>query len=110
MRNDVIYLIGPGGAGKSTAGALLARELGYSLIDLDEYFVAHSGDISTYLWSHTYCEYATRNFMNYRVARKPFLRQLCLFFPLDSWSIRPRLIRPTQGCETQWKWTRSPSS
>lgn len=70
MRNDVIYLIGPGGAGKSTASALLARELGYSLIDLDEYFVAHSGDISTYLWSHTYSEYATQNFTHYRVARE----------------------------------------
>ena len=68
MQNDVVYLIGPGGAGKSTAGALLARELGYSLIDLDEYFVAHSGDISTYLWSHTYSEYATQNFTNYRLA------------------------------------------
>ena len=68
MGNDVVYLIGPGGAGKSTAGALLARELGYSLIDLDEYFVAHTGDISTYLWSHTYSEYATQNFTNYRLA------------------------------------------
>jgi shikimate kinase len=68
MRNDIVYLIGPGGAGKSTAGALLARELGYSLIDLDEYFVAHSGDISGYLCSHTYSEYATRNFTNYRLA------------------------------------------
>jgi shikimate kinase len=68
MRNDVVYLIGPGGAGKSTAGALLAGELGYSFIDLDKYFVAHSGDISTYLGSHTYSEYATRNFTNYRLA------------------------------------------
>src|SRR6267143_804310 len=68
MRNDVVNLIGPGGAGKSTTGARLARELGYSLIDLDEYFVAHSGDISAYLCSHTYSEYATRNFTNYRLA------------------------------------------
>jgi shikimate kinase len=68
MRNDIVYLIGPGGAGKSTAGARLARELGYSLIDLDEYFVAHSGDISDYLCSHTYSEYAIRNFTNYRLA------------------------------------------
>jgi shikimate kinase len=68
MQNDVIYLIGPGGAGKSTAGARLARELGYNLIDLDEYFVAHSGDISGYLCSHTYFEYATRNFTNYLLA------------------------------------------
>jgi shikimate kinase len=68
MRNNIVYLIGPGGAGKSTAGARLARELGYGLIDLDEYFVAHSGDISGYLCSHTYSEYATRNFTNYRLA------------------------------------------
>jgi shikimate kinase len=68
MRNDIVYIIGPGGAGKSTAGVRLARELGYGLIDLDEYFVAHSGDISAYLRSHTYTEYATRNFRNYREA------------------------------------------
>jgi shikimate kinase len=68
MRNDIVSLIGPGGAGKSTAGVRLARELGYGLIDLDEYFVAHAGDISAYLCSHTYFEYATRNFTNYRLA------------------------------------------
>ena len=33
---------------------------------MDEYFVAHAGDISAYLGSHTYSEYATRNFRNYR--------------------------------------------
>jgi shikimate kinase len=68
MRNDIVYLIGPGGAGKSTAGAELARELGYGFIDLDEYFVAHAGDISAYLSRHTYSEYATRNFAMYRSA------------------------------------------
>lgn len=68
MRNDIVNLIGPGGAGKSTAGARLARELGFSLVDLDEYFVAHSGDISDYLSSHTYSEYAARNFTNYGLA------------------------------------------
>lgn len=68
MSGPVVHLIGPGGAGKTTAGALLARELGYSLLDLDEVFLAHTGDISAYLASHTYFEYAVRNFAHYRRA------------------------------------------
>jgi shikimate kinase len=68
MSGPVVHLIGPGGAGKSTAGALLAQELGYSLVDLDEYFLAHTGDISAFLASHTYFEYAARNLANYHQA------------------------------------------
>ena len=68
MSGPVVHLIGPGGAGKSTAGALLARELGYCLLDLDEVFRAQTGDISAYLASHTYLEYASQSFGNYRRA------------------------------------------
>lgn len=57
----VIRLIGPGGAGKSTAGALLAERLGVRFVDLDERFRADAGDISAYIASHGHLAYAARN-------------------------------------------------
>ena len=109
MRNDIVYLIGPGGAGKSTAGAVLARELGYGFLDLDEYFVAHSGDISGYLCSHTYSEYATRNLTNYRLAMTA-ISSPTVFVLSSGFMVYPAQIDPaTQGRETLWKWPRSPS-
>ena len=57
----MIRLVGPGGAGKSTAGALLAQRLGVPFVDLDEEFVSDVGDISRYLDSHGYDAYAKRN-------------------------------------------------
>ena len=50
----MIRLVGPGGAGKSTAGAILAQRLGVSLIDLDEEFIANVGDLSLYIEEHGY--------------------------------------------------------
>ncbi|WPU21057.1 hypothetical protein RI049_13230 [Cedecea neteri] len=38
---DFIFLIGPGGAGKSTVGAFLAARLGYACADLDDAFCTH---------------------------------------------------------------------
>ncbi|MEI8378716.1 MAG: shikimate kinase [Planctomycetota bacterium] len=57
----MIGLVGPGGAGKSTAGAILARRLGVSLIDLDEEFIENVGDISLYIGDHGYDAYCERN-------------------------------------------------
>ena len=44
-----ITLIEPGGAGKSTVGAVLAERLGVRFIDLDRCFAERHGDISAYL-------------------------------------------------------------
>lgn len=44
----MIRLVGPGGAGKSSTGPLLAARLGVRFIDLDERFCATVGDISKY--------------------------------------------------------------
>jgi len=41
-----ITLIGPGGAGKTTVGALLAERLRIAFVDLDYRFADRSGDIS----------------------------------------------------------------
>lgn len=57
----MIRLVGPGGAGKSTVGALLAQRLGVAFVDLDEEFIATVGDISQYLGAHGYDAYAGRN-------------------------------------------------
>lgn len=57
----MIRLVGPGGAGKSTAGAILARRLGISLIDLDEVFIENVGDISRHIGEHGYDVYCERN-------------------------------------------------
>ena len=56
-----IHLVGPGGAGKTTAGAALAERLGVPFVDLDAEFAATHGDISAYLRAHGYEAYAHRN-------------------------------------------------
>jgi shikimate kinase len=65
MEQDVIRLVGPGGAGKTTTGARLARRLGATFVDLDERFAATDGDISAYLDVHGYAPYAMRNVQRY---------------------------------------------
>ncbi len=57
----MIRLVGPGGAGKSSTGSLLAERLGVPFIDLDERFAATVGDISKYIESQGYDAYAARN-------------------------------------------------
>jgi shikimate kinase len=62
----MIHLIGPGGAGKSTTGALLADTLGCSLYDLDRRFEIQHGDIDEYIRRHGYLAYAEANVETYR--------------------------------------------
>jgi shikimate kinase len=57
----MIRLIGPGGAGKSSAGARLAERLGVPFVDLDERFGATVGDVSKFIESRGYDAYAARN-------------------------------------------------
>ena len=56
-----IFLIGPGGAGKTTAGALLAKRLGRPFIDLDHRFAEQHGDISRFVDQYGYGVYARAN-------------------------------------------------
>ena len=57
----MIRLIGPGGAGKSTIGALLAERLEVLFVDLDRHFADLVGDISEYIDRHGYDAYAREN-------------------------------------------------
>jgi len=57
----LIQLIGPGGAGKSTTGALLAERLGVTFADLDERFMSGVGHIGEFIESRGYRAYAARN-------------------------------------------------
>ena len=61
----MIRLIGPGGAGKSTIGALLAERLEVLFVDLDRHFADRVGDISEYIDRHGYDAYARENIEAY---------------------------------------------
>jgi shikimate kinase len=60
-----VRLIGPGGAGKSTIGALVAERLEVTFLDLDRRFKARVGDISEYIGRHGYGAYARENIETY---------------------------------------------
>jgi shikimate kinase len=62
----MIRLVGPGGAGKSTTGVLLAKRLVVSFFDLDQYFTTQFGDISEYIARQGYESYVRNNIEVYR--------------------------------------------
>lgn len=57
----MIWLIGPGGAGKSSAGPLLAEHLGLPFRDLDVEFATRFGDIDEFIGAQGYLAYARAN-------------------------------------------------
>ena len=61
----MIHLVGPGGAGKTTAGVALADRLGVSFVDLDAEFFKRHDDISAFLGVHGYQAYANQNIQVY---------------------------------------------
>ena len=58
---EPIRLVGPGGAGKSTVGALLAERLRGAFVDLDRYLAGRVGDISEYIDVQGYDAYTREN-------------------------------------------------
>lgn len=62
----MIHLVGPGAAGKSTVGAVLASRLQLSFLDLDTRFRERAGDISQYIDRRGYEAYARENVETYR--------------------------------------------
>jgi shikimate kinase len=64
-RAEAIRLVGPGGAGKSTIGALLAERLEIAFLDLDRHLASLVGDLSEYIDRHGYNLYARQNVETY---------------------------------------------
>ena len=61
----ILHLVGPGGAGKTTVGPLLAQQLGWRFLDLDAQYMAREGDIARCIQAHGYAGYAARNIATY---------------------------------------------
>jgi len=74
----LLHLIGPGGAGKTTIGAMLADKLGWQFIDLDERFMAAQGDISSFIQHHGYQRYARCNVELYTTLTSSLLHDTVL--------------------------------
>jgi len=56
-----IFIIGPGGVGKTTSGKILANLLGYKFIDLDQEFCNQIENIGSYINEKGYKNYCYRN-------------------------------------------------
>ncbi|HJZ73415.1 MAG TPA: shikimate kinase [Vicinamibacterales bacterium] len=61
MDSRPITLAGPGGAGKTTVGTLVAERLGIAFVDLDRRFADCVGNISTYITRFGYDAYTHQN-------------------------------------------------
>ena len=57
----IIFIIGPGGAGKTSAGKILADMLNYNFIDLDDRFMTEVGHIGQYISDFGYEKYCFIN-------------------------------------------------
>ncbi len=64
------HLIGPGGAGKTTVGAILADRLSWRFLDVDQCFLASHGNIADFIRRHGYIEYATHNVRLYEQLKR----------------------------------------
>ena len=62
---EMIRLVGPGGAGKSTIGALLAQRLNMAFHDLDRHLADRVGDLSEFIDRNGYDHYARENVETY---------------------------------------------
>ena len=56
-----IFIIGPGGVGKSTCGEILANLLGYNFIDLDVEFCKRVENVGSYISNKGYKKYCLEN-------------------------------------------------
>ena len=56
-----IFIIGPGGVGKTTCGAILANLLGYSFIDLDKEFNKRVANTGNFINTHGHEKYCLMN-------------------------------------------------
>ena len=59
--HDFVFLIGPGGVGKTTTGKHLSDRIGYDFVDLDEYFCSEVANIRNFISDFGYREYVIMN-------------------------------------------------
>ena len=59
------HLVGPGGAGKTTIGAILASRLNWRFVDMDQCFLSSLGNIADFIERNGYVEYARSNVQLY---------------------------------------------
>ena len=99
----MIRLIGPGGAGKSTTGALLAERLDLAFVDLDRHLADRVGDIGDYINAHGYGTYARENVETYsslvRAEKPPDVVALSSGFMTYSLDIHPEYPTLRRGIE-----------
>ena len=56
-----VFIIGPGGCGKTTCGRLFAHRIGYAFVDLDAEFMDRIGHIGRHIEQNGYLSYCRRN-------------------------------------------------
>ncbi|MBL3610581.1 shikimate kinase [Rhodovulum sulfidophilum] len=59
--SERVFLIGPGGVGKTTTGRVLAPRLGYAFSDLDDYFCETVENIRSFISRFGYRDYVIQN-------------------------------------------------
>src|SRR3989339_646838 len=57
----IIFIIGPGGAGKTTSGKILAEKIKYDFLDLDDCYMDEIGNIGKYISDFGYEKYCYNN-------------------------------------------------
>jgi shikimate kinase len=95
----MIQLIGPGGAGKSTVGAVLATRLGCPFHDLDREFQRRRADIDAFIDAHGYEAYARENVAVY-LELVPHLPGSVLALS-SGFMVYPASVHPTYGTVTE---------
>ncbi len=56
-----VFIVGPGGVGKTTSGIILADKLGFCFIDLDQEFCTRIQNIGEYIKNNGYEKYCYTN-------------------------------------------------
>ncbi|VWC54663.1 shikimate kinase [Burkholderia lata] len=66
----LVHLIGPGGAGKTTVGAIVAARLNWRFVDVDQCFLSAHGNIADFIRRHGYAEYVSHNVRLYEQLKR----------------------------------------
>lgn len=61
LESKLIFIVGPGGVGKSTTGRVLAEKINYEFVDIDLVFCGRIGLIGDFSAQFGYREYCLRN-------------------------------------------------